>query len=558
MSEKSNIEIRNKIALVIVLLFMNVYFFQHYDNIPNPNEQSRIYLTTAIVDNHKISIDEQIKRFGDTIDISKHNSKAYCDKAPGLSFLGVPFYSLLKIFAKVSGLTLTYPIILKYLRVVLLGIPSALFSLIILSSLIRYTKNFQLALVMTAFYSTGTIAYTYSNLLFGHQLGAMAVFLLFYLINNTEKQDPKNLFISGCLASLSVIIEYPLIIIAFALSIYQFLILRNKLRYAFFVVGGLLVASILLIYNKSAFGSIFSTGYSHIANPAFAEFHRVGLLGITTPKSDAFFGSFFSSMRGIFFFMPALLFSIAGIFFMLKSKEYRKEGILILSILILMTYFISSFSYWQAGGTISQRHLTSIIPFLIIPLAVFTKNIYEKGQIFILILLYSFILFSMLLIPYATIPFPFFSVVYPNPLFELSLNLWHWGAIPPNPLYLLEIKGLSSAIPFIIVWILFVAYILYHLISLYKDRFSPLFYSIITVCITFILISAASFIAKDKNYENKMMDVVGILEHFKPGKSSCELVIENKSSGFKKTTCYAFLRRSNEGIKSIREAKNGL
>lgn len=554
-SEKA--ERRNKIALVLALLFFNVYFFQHYDNIPNPNEQSRIYLITAIVDNNKISIDEQIKRFGDTIDISRYNGKAYCDKAPGLSFLGVPFYAILKYISKLFGFNLTYPIILKFLRVVLLGIPSALFSLVVFSIIKRYTKDLQLTLVITAFYSVGTIAYTYSNLLFGHQLGAMAIFLLFYLIISSEEKWYSMLF-RGFIAGFSVVIEYPLIIIAAILSIYSLIIMDKKFKFVFYVLGGLMAAVILMLYNKAAFGSIFSTGYSHIANPTFAQFHKEGLLGITTPKANALFGSLFSSMRGIFYFMPALMFSFAGLFLMLRDKIYRREGILILVISLCMLYFISSFSYWQAGGTISQRHLTALIPFLIIPLGIYTKIIIENHQKYLLILLSAFLLFSMLMIPYATIPFPFFSVVYPNPLYELPLNLWRWGAIPLNIANLIDLKGFVSAIPFIIIWLLFASYILYHLISLLDGIRYRFFLSVLVVCITFVLISSASFIAKEKNYEAKMKDVIGIMENFKPAKNSCEYVIDGKSNRFSKTICYAFLKKTQDGIKSIREAKNGL
>ncbi|MCX7943459.1 MAG: hypothetical protein N2746_03000 [Deltaproteobacteria bacterium] len=554
----SDPERKNKIALVFILVFLNTYFFQHYDNIPNPNEQSRIYLITAIVDNHKISIDEQIKRFGDTIDISRHDGKAYCDKAPGLSFLGVPFYLVLKYILKIFGLEPTYSIILKFLRVVLLGIPSALFSLILLSTIKKYTDDFHLSLTMTAFYSIGTIAFTYSNLLFGHQLGAMFTFLLLYLIQNNNKSRWYKLVFIGFIAGFSVIIEYPLIIIAFILSVYQFITLEKKSRFAFYVLGGIIAASILMTYNKAAFGSVISTGYSYIANPTFAQFHKEGILGITTPKPTAFVGSFFSSMRGIFFFMPALIFSLGGIYYMILLKRYRRDGIFIFIIFLSMTYFISSFSYWQAGGTVSQRHLTSLIPFLIIPLSVFAKIMVDKNQVLLLLLLSSLMLFSMLMIPYATIPFPFFSVSYPNPLFELPLNLWRWGAIPPNIANVFNIKGFNSVIPFVIVWLFLATYIVYLLFSHIKVKFSTFFYSLVSIGIAFSLISAASLIAKDKNYETKMKDVIGIMENFKPGKNSCEFVLEGVSKRFSKVTCYAFLKKSTEGIRSIREDRDGL
>ena len=77
--------------------------------------------------------------------------------------------------------------------------------------------------------------------------------------------------------------------------------------------------------------------------------------------------------------------------------------------------------------------------------------------------------------------------------------------------------------------------------------------SILSICITFLLITGVSFIAREKNYESKMKDVIGIVENFKPGKNSCQFVIDNKSNRFGKSTCYTFLRNGLDAIKVIRE-----
>jgi len=553
MSISPSVEKKNRIALVLIMILLNTYFFQHYDSIPNPNEQSRIYLITAIVDHISLSIDEEIKRFGDTIDISRYNGKAYCDKAPGLSFLGVPFYVLLKLASSIFGFKLSYPIILKFLRTVLLSIPSAFFSLIVLSVLKRFTRDFQLSLVMTIFYSLGTIAFTYSNLLFGHQLGAITVFLLFYLIIENIQERKLIIFISGFIAGYAVVIEYPLILIASVLSIYQLIVLKNRWRFFYFILGGLIPVIILLTYNYYAFGSILSTGYAHIANPAFAQYHKEGLMGVTTPRLSALVGSLFSSMRGVFYFMPLLIFSLYGLYIMWKDQKNRSYGIVIGVITLLMLYFISSFSYWQAGGTVSQRHLTGLIPFLIIPTSIALRSLIDRETHHLFVLASSLMQFSLLLIPYATIPFPFFSTVYPNPLFELPLNLWHWGAIPLNTGNIVGLEGIDSAIPFIILWITLVCYAVYLLLSLRRWRTDVFVVSIVSICITFLLITAASFVAKEKNYESKMRDVIGIVENFKPGRNSCEFVIGGRSRRFEVPTCYAFLRKGPEAIKFIRE-----
>ena len=56
----------------------------------NPNEQTRLELTTALVNRHTVSLDPVIAVYGTPFDRSVRDGKTYTDKAPGVSLAGVP------------------------------------------------------------------------------------------------------------------------------------------------------------------------------------------------------------------------------------------------------------------------------------------------------------------------------------------------------------------------------------------------------------------------------------------------------------------------------------
>jgi hypothetical protein len=79
--------------------------------------------------------------------------------------------------------------------------------------------------------------------------------------------------------------------------------------------------------------------------------------------------SFFSPLRGLFTLSPILMLAIPGIVLAWRAKVARREIGVAAASLLLYTYFTSSFSYSSWGWTTGPRHMTSLVPFLILPVA---------------------------------------------------------------------------------------------------------------------------------------------------------------------------------------------
>ncbi len=82
-------------ASVAVLALLFAWVFPYFPQVNNPNENVRIYMTVAIVDDHTFAINRIEQAWGYTNDKAVRDGRLYSSKAPGTSYLGVPVYWLL-------------------------------------------------------------------------------------------------------------------------------------------------------------------------------------------------------------------------------------------------------------------------------------------------------------------------------------------------------------------------------------------------------------------------------------------------------------------------------
>jgi hypothetical protein len=84
-----------ELILFLTLLVCYAYFFPRW---AEWNQNSRMDLTLAIVDQGRFAIDDYYENTGDYAVYGDH---IYTDKAPGTSFLGVPAYAAFRWLAHV-------------------------------------------------------------------------------------------------------------------------------------------------------------------------------------------------------------------------------------------------------------------------------------------------------------------------------------------------------------------------------------------------------------------------------------------------------------------------
>ncbi len=458
-------------AFFWLLVLSYAYFIS---STPNFNTESHLYTAFAIVDHGTLSIDAYQTRLGDK---SYSNGHFYSDKAPGVALLAVPVYAALELgfpghkgqaYGAVGKHKYTIARNTAYMRYaityVLLIVPSAIFSVLLWLFLCRFMSK-AWAMPLTAAYALGTITFPYSAWLFSHQITAMLLFGSFLILFQNVRGAPSTrrtlllTALAGLLAGYSVICEYPTLVIAGLLTIYAAVIARDRLRVgAAFVLGMLPAALINLAYDTAAFGKPFSTGYMYVRSNLYqSHIHGNGLgltnplsYGVQAPSLDSLFQITLSSYRGLFFYCPVLLLFFAGCYFMWKRKDLRPE--LLLCAAIVLAYFLMVASRpenqngWAGGWSIASRHLTPILPFMILPIA-FGFHLPAFRRIFgVLAAISMAIMFSIMASAYGGgLPYEDH-----NPMVDAVWAHLRHGTIDVNWGWLLGLRGPISLAPYFV------------------------------------------------------------------------------------------------------------
>jgi hypothetical protein len=427
---------RTRASLIfLLLLFSYTFFFQIYPNFISTNELSRFLLTSAITDFHTLQIDQAIKRFGDSQDKATYKGHYYCDKAIGLSLMGVPVYAALTVIGAVFQINWTVKWILFFLKVFCVTIPTLLFTVVLSRFWYEIRADKRLIGMSVFLFLFGTILFTYSVQFVSNGVAGLFLFLSFYYIYQGKKApetSAKYFLFGGMFSGCAILCEYPAILVVPVLAGYLLWITPRRIKLSWFLLGLLPFLLLLFAYNYSIFGTPFDVTYHHMSDTGHQQEHGQGFLGLRIPRIHVLYRILFGPDRGLFFFSPILLLCIPGFYYMLRDPEWRKEAIVFLVIILVLTLFVGGMSNWPGGWAFGPRYLAPILPFMIT--AVFVSLVqkpFRTGR-----LLHSLVcllgLLSVLIITIGTITFPYPAPEMNDPFFILSLPLFFRGDFSRN------------------------------------------------------------------------------------------------------------------------------
>ena len=448
---------RRRAVLVAALVFFGYgYFFNHYDKISNPNETSRLYLTLAVVDSGTLAINDAIARHGVTWDRAERNGKLYCDKAPGIAFLAVPFYAAAKGVAALFGYELTMDGIQLAARFGTVILPTVVLCFFLYLFLAPILPSPRLRAGLVVLYALATPARIYGTLFFGHQTAAVlsigGVILLLAQGRAAGWRAALCVFGAGVLVGGAFTVEYPALVTAILAGVLALFVVRPWWRLPIAALGVAVPVGLCLWYNQVAFGNPFSPGYAHL-DSTFAAIHAKGLFGITTPKPEALYGVFLSFGRGLFVYAPWLVAALPGLFYLFPRGPSGQRALWVGVVLALLgyTYFATSFGFWIGGDAAGPRHLTALLPFLVFPAAAFVNRLAASRWQAPRILLSAAFVYSLVLSSFVAATFSYFSPDFANPFRDVTLEFWREGALAPNLGHLLGLRGAWSALPYLVV-----------------------------------------------------------------------------------------------------------
>lgn len=354
------------VAVFALLLASYAYFYQG----GGWNENSRFDLVRAIVEDHSLAID----RFQvNTEDKALFGGHYYSDKAPGLSFLAVPLYAVLRLFQSFFSSEHHFVVFATYVVTVLTtGLATALTGLLVYRAGRKLGAGAQGAVIAALGYGLGTIAFPFATMFFGHQLAALVLFLAFYLAWEAEIAPSSWRSLSIVLLCASApVVEFPTAPVAVLILAFHFWSSLEKQKVLAFGVLAIVPALILGFYLTRTFGGPFAVGYSSLANPgARQEMLTRGLFGLTYPKPAVLVELLIGRSRGMLPYSPVLMLGIPGYFRLLSTGEHRRPMRVLGLVVVYFLLFVSSYEWWQGGAAFGSRHLAPMLPFLATPVAV--------------------------------------------------------------------------------------------------------------------------------------------------------------------------------------------
>ena len=353
-------------ALLFVLLLLISYSFVQYTG---ANQRSRFDLVLAMANEHSFVIDRYAEN---TVDKSFYDGHYYSDKAPGVSFLGLPAYLLMNRLQRLDehDLWIGYPVYL--VTVFAVGLPSALLALLVWRFGRELSGEEWWSLAVAGAFAWGTLAWPFATMFYGHQTASLFCFAAFYLIFLVKKGQLSGwaLLGAGCLAGLGVVTEYQVAFIVALLFLYALIVLRPRRQVLLYVAGGLPVALALMAYNTVCFGAPHHLSPSFVSEPQWAH-SQVGVWGVTVPDPLRLVQLLFG-WRGLFVLSPVLVVGVVGLWEMARREEWRWEAGLTVAMFLIFVVANSAFysgaeNYIFGGYSPGARYLIPVLPFLMAP-----------------------------------------------------------------------------------------------------------------------------------------------------------------------------------------------
>ncbi|HEX6702455.1 MAG TPA: hypothetical protein VF101_17130, partial [Gaiellaceae bacterium] len=291
-------------------------------------------------------------------DESFYRGHYFSNKAPGLAFLCLPFYHVLRALGLPSGVHV----------LALLGVVLPAFVLLLLVRRVGDDWERGFGTVAAVTLGAATIFLPFTSLFFAHVLSACVGFAAFALLWR-ERAGPSRLVLvaaAGALAGLAVVVEYPLALVGFVLGLYTISrapIVRRGLAYTAGVVVGV---APLLLYQRWAFGSFTHLAYSNQVLQSGTRtqegFHDVG-----TPRLREGLELLFLS-RGALRLVPVLALGVVGLV-LLYRRGRRAEALVVAGVTALVFVYVTGFVQPFGGWGPGPRYLMPMFPFLAAALA---------------------------------------------------------------------------------------------------------------------------------------------------------------------------------------------
>ena len=361
-------------ALVFLALFVPFSYFNHSDGW---NQGVRIAELHAIVLKHTMQIDAYHQLTGDKAFIEGHY---YSEKAPAMVVAALPAFAVTVWMQRMLG---SDPDAQPAWRVSewiatagSVGLLAALGGVAFFALLVERFDPLT-AVIATFGLFLGSLTWPYATSLFAHAgtIGLLAIALWAAL----SAPSPRRDYAAGLAAGFAVASEYPAVIPCAIIGLY--LGYRGLPRMWRFGLATMPAAILILANNYLTTGSPLSVSYG--ANANFPEISTSNSMGFNLPNLEVMLALFIGQYRGLFFWSPILVLSIAGLIELFRKE--RAIAIMVTAVTALILIQVASFYMAFGGNAFGPRYLSPALPFIGLAAAYGIKRWPEPGLVLLVV-----------------------------------------------------------------------------------------------------------------------------------------------------------------------------
>lgn len=349
--------------LLLIYFLLAVYILPMFPQGGSASETTRWATAVSLVENTSFDIAWTQDLVGNNLESIKIAEKTYSVQPPGTAVLAAPVYAITRIFVgapDASNMRISWFV----MRFFVSSLPLLFLAFWLYG---RDSDEFSLATLLFA------SPLFVSSLLFdsGILVGVLLYFA-FRLIFDSKRIFLRYCFFAGLLSGFAILCEPFAAITVFVIGFGMLFAERSdQWRNILFFSAGIFPSILLLfLYNNSLFGMPF-------AFPQFSGGDGRGMVLLGIPTLSGLYHLLISPSRGLFFYAPLLLMSIAAVFTSRERGSLRqrvKIAAIVLSVAGLCGKSTVS-SDWFAGAS----SLIIILPFILD--SFFDGEIYEFSNI---------------------------------------------------------------------------------------------------------------------------------------------------------------------------------
>ena len=378
------LSVREKWLLATSIFVVVLLIAACFEHSRDWNTTTRFLLTHALVDHGTVEISTFVAKDGEllehppTRDLARStDGRFFCDKAPGLSFLGAIPYSIYRLVTQhAPAVNATGPNEPSDYWVTLgtVGFAAALSAASLFLLALQWGVRPLAATIIAVASIAATYQLIYATLYYGHLLAGCLV-LLSFAIFVRPGNSIVAMFLAGTLAGLAITVEYTAVIFSAVamvigtLSQLGFRKRRSILPLFAFGAGHIVPLMMLGYYHSLVTGSPFRVPYTLEADELFA-YHREGMgVPIHLPTLEAVQGLIIGPTTGLLWYAAIVLGSLPGLFMLARRSRVSAAFLASLTFGALFVV-IAGFPNWHGGLSTGPRLLLPALPLVIAPVVV--------------------------------------------------------------------------------------------------------------------------------------------------------------------------------------------